>query len=578
MSNSIRIQDFQGMQYPRDGNDIEQRTWSFFNEQYASSTYQAERDLNPALIVQPRNDGDIIAAINWARENKRAIAVKSGGHQYSGASSTGKQNIQIDLTDTFKDMQVMPRSKDIPEDRAWIYVGVSNRLKDFNAWLAHVGLFVPHGQCAYVCVGGHGQTGGYGQLGRGFGLFGDHIVMIRMIDHAGKIQEITKKSDPELFWAILGGSPGNFGIITHYVLSVYRAESYKSSVGSKMLSHLGSKDPHGLKGLYMYNKDTLEKILQILAEFSDNPKTPRNFDLCVSVFSMGFDVKQLFPVLKKDNVLDKARALIRQRVAGDVLELLNGRFPAVIVVYASWCPLSSNDKYDETVNAWFDQFRKLEQGIDVLASEEFKMDMAKMTGQWIFPLTREFNLPYRKRTYTTNSTQLATSGWVQDVVKRLELIYNPNQRGDDKTHDERAIYNHCKLSVQIQAFGGANSQFAANKTNGTSYSWRDTTICQTLDCFHEDQFAEYAKKFQEGNDRVMIGPNSNFSKQDRRVLWGSYGDWDMSKPEIWKAYHEDEAKYQRLGKARGMADPNGTFTANPFSVTAINGGQRSSHL
>ncbi|KAF2993837.1 hypothetical protein E8E14_000935 [Neopestalotiopsis sp. 37M] len=92
-------------------------------------------------------------------------------------------------------------------------------------------------------------------------------------------------------------------------------------------------------------------------------------------------------------------------------------------------------------------FRKLYKGPDALVSREFNINIAEITGKWIFKLTREFNLPYEKRTYTTNSTQLATSGWVQDVVNRLELIYNPNQRGDDKTHEEREIYNYCKLSV-----------------------------------------------------------------------------------------------------------------------------------
>lgn len=34
---------------------------------------------------------------------------------------------------------------------------------------------LPHGQCPLVCIGGHGQTGGYGNLLRSFGLNADFI-------------------------------------------------------------------------------------------------------------------------------------------------------------------------------------------------------------------------------------------------------------------------------------------------------------------------------------------------------------------------------------------------------------------
>lgn len=50
-------------------------------------------------------------------------------------------------------------------------------------------------------LGGHVQTGGYGQLGRSFGLLGDHVLSLEIIDHAGQEQEITKANNPEMFYA-----------------------------------------------------------------------------------------------------------------------------------------------------------------------------------------------------------------------------------------------------------------------------------------------------------------------------------------------------------------------------------------
>ncbi|KAI8664502.1 FAD-binding PCMH-type domain-containing protein [Fusarium keratoplasticum] len=567
-----QIQDFQGMQYSRDGPSSEKLDYGYFNQQYASSSYQQERDLNPAMIIQPKGDEDVIGAVNWARQNKVAIAVKSGGHQYSGACSTGGKNIQIDLSNTYKDMKVLNPKVPVAEDRALVFVGVSNQLKDFNAYLRHNGLFVPHGQCAYVCVGGHGQTGGYGQLGRSFGLFGDHVRTIRMVCHDGVIREITKDSDAELFHAILGGSPGNFGIITHYIVEVFQGKSYIGTVAGPN----GIKGPHGMKALYLYNPDVLKKLLTEVAKMGDNAKFPQGFDLCVSVLSTDFPVTMLFPSLKDASLWEKIQNKIKEALADDVLDLLNGAFPAIIVVYAQWCPVNKADKYDKSVDAWFQKFRDLKHSFKLhtlrIEESEADEDMSKMTGRWIFPKQREFDLPYVKRTYATNSRTLEKDGWVDSVVKRLDLIYNPRQKlGHNKGEDEYEVYTHCKLSVQIQCFGGDNSRFYTDRNNGTSYSWRDSSVVQTLDCFHDpgDKYKKYALNWQKENDAIMVGRSSPFSKQDKRVLWGSYGDWDLGKPEIWKCYYEDEQKYQRLGKARGKADPNGTFTANPFAVKAI---------
>lgn len=52
-----------------------------------------------------------------------------------------------------------------------------------------------------VHLGGHVQTGGYGQLGRSFGLLGDHVLSLEIIDHEGQEREITKAGDPEMFYA-----------------------------------------------------------------------------------------------------------------------------------------------------------------------------------------------------------------------------------------------------------------------------------------------------------------------------------------------------------------------------------------
>ena len=126
------------------------------------------------------------------------------------------------------------------------------------------------------------------------------------------------------------------------------------------------------------------------------------------------------------------------------------------------------------------------------------------------------------------------------------------------------IDNFCWLSCQIQTFGGRHSKFTTNADNGTSYSWRDSTVCATLDAFHWSDHKDTALEWQGKNDSEGIGETGIFSKQDRRVLWGSYGEFEMDR--VWETYFEDKEKYGRLGKVRSRMDPYGTFTPNGFCV------------
>ncbi|KAJ6486870.1 hypothetical protein C8R45DRAFT_828360 [Mycena sanguinolenta] len=495
------------------------KDYSEWQYQYATSTHGVDHDMNPGLIVQPRGKDDIKKVIQYARATKKAIAIRSGGHQYSGASSTGRNNIQLDLRSTFQspnDLVYFEKGA-----KSYVRASVSHSLGDFNKFMGQHKAFVPHGQCVEVHVGGHVQTGGYGQLGRSFGLFGDHVLSLEIIDHAGNEKEITRAADPEMFFAWLGGSPGNLGVLTHFTIEVHRDQDYVGSMG--------------LRVMHLYSEKTLKGILQQLAEMSDNPDFPRNYDLCVSVLGASFDVLGLMGGLD-----DKMKEEHPEVFGKDGVPL----WPRSIIVYAQWVPFSKNDRPDMS---WFERLRGdawFEGGVQT-------KPMSELTAEWLFRNTREFDLPYVKRTYLTNSTSLSKNGWVDWVVGRMNAIVEP-------------VFNGQWLSAQLQSFGGKNSMFRRNAANGTSYSWRDSTLCMTIDCFHKPEKQAEAEAWQAVNDEEGIGAHGHFSKQDRRVLWGSYGSFDLDS--VWNTYYEDRPKYERLMRARRLADPEGTFTPNTFCV------------
>ncbi|KAI1330965.1 hypothetical protein F5Y16DRAFT_408403 [Xylariaceae sp. FL0255] len=490
--------------------------------QYATSTYGVERDLNPALIVTPLNKEDIARTLLYAKEKGVAVAIKTGGHQYSGASSCSAPNIQLDLARTFRgpDDRAIFRK----DGKAYARTSVSWSLGEFNAWLGENKVFVPHGQCTEVHLGGHVQSGGYGQLGRSFGLLGDHVLSIEIIDADGKSKEVTKETEPDLFFGILGGSPGNFGVLTHFTIHAHQDEDYNGS--------------RGMRALYFYNKEKLKRLLDLLVEMSDNDDFPGNYDFCISVLSSSFPLLDLWPDL------DEKMAREHPEIYGKDGLIA---WPRTICVYAQWVPLAPGDECDMS---WFD---RIKEGSDVLLGENGVVEkpMSELTTEWIFRNTREFEKPYVKRTYTTNSRTLAKDGWAAWATERIDSIVVPE-------------HNRCWLSAQLQCFGGKNSAFTRHAGNGTAYSWRDTSILCTMDCFHDEETLDRANDWEKVNDAEALGPNGKFSKTDRRVLWGSWGDWNMDN--VWNCYYEDREKYERLGEIRKAADPYGTFTPNPFCV------------
>lgn len=195
--------------------------------EYIASAYQyattstPSSEMNPSMIIYVSGKDHISDALRKATKAGLKVAVRTGGHQYCGASSTDGDNIQLDLSQTFKECVITGR-------RA--YVGVSVKLMDLIASLRDHGLFVPTGCCGHVCVGGHCQTGGYGLLTRCLGLFSDHLVELHVVMPNGD-QRVVTKADQDLWFALLGGSPGNYAIVTHVVIETHRDIDYPDSRG-----------------------------------------------------------------------------------------------------------------------------------------------------------------------------------------------------------------------------------------------------------------------------------------------------------------------------------------------------------
>ncbi|KAK9681626.1 hypothetical protein RND81_10G016200 [Saponaria officinalis] len=101
---------------------------------------------------------------------------------------------------------------DIESESAWVEGGATlGELYSAIAEYSEEHGF-PAGVGPTVGVGGHFSGGGIGVLGRKYGLSADNVVDLGLIDSEGRVLD-RAGMDEDVFWAILGGGGGNFGVV-----------------------------------------------------------------------------------------------------------------------------------------------------------------------------------------------------------------------------------------------------------------------------------------------------------------------------------------------------------------------------
>ncbi|MEP7360109.1 MAG: FAD-binding oxidoreductase [Chloroflexota bacterium] len=168
-------------------------------------------DTKPPLIARVKGADDVAAAIKFARDKDLEIALRSGGHDAAGRSTTAT-GIVIDLRDM--------RAITIDESSHTVRVETGLTALDVAQRLNEDGLAVGYGDTGSVGVGGLTLGGGIGYLSRKWGLTIDALLEVELVTAAGERLTVDGRSNPELFWALRGGG-GNFGVATAFRYAPY---------------------------------------------------------------------------------------------------------------------------------------------------------------------------------------------------------------------------------------------------------------------------------------------------------------------------------------------------------------------
>ena len=174
-------------------------------------------DRRPAAIVRCASVEDVIATVNYAREEGLDLSVRGGGHSVPGFG-TNDGGVVCDLSG-MREVEVDPenRTARVQGGATW---------NDFDAAAHSFGLATTGGIMSTTGVGGLTLGGGIGHLSRGFGLSCDNLISADVVLADGSVVTASDSENEDLFWALRGGS-GNFGVATslefrlHPVSDVY---------------------------------------------------------------------------------------------------------------------------------------------------------------------------------------------------------------------------------------------------------------------------------------------------------------------------------------------------------------------
>ena len=170
----------------------------------ARQVYNAMIDKRPRVVVRPANAGDVIAAVDFARENELDLAVRGGSHSVPGFG-TCDDGVVVDLS-SMRGVRVNPGNQTARAEGGATW-------GDFNAATYPFGLATTGGIISTTGVAGLTLGGGIGYLARGLGLSCDNLISADVVTADGRLIIVSDNENEDLLWALRGGG-GNFGVVT----------------------------------------------------------------------------------------------------------------------------------------------------------------------------------------------------------------------------------------------------------------------------------------------------------------------------------------------------------------------------
>ncbi len=176
---------------------------------------------HPVAVVYPESADDVVATVRFAAQHGLRIAFNAGGHN-TGPIDWTRDTLLL-KTERMRGIEIDPERR-----RARVEAGVLSKPLAIAA--GEHGLAYLAGTSPDVGVLGYALGGGMSWMVRSHGLACNTIVAADVVTADGRPVRIDRDSEPELFWALRGGS-GNVAAVTALELELFPvAEIYAGAM------------------------------------------------------------------------------------------------------------------------------------------------------------------------------------------------------------------------------------------------------------------------------------------------------------------------------------------------------------
>jgi FAD/FMN-containing dehydrogenase len=156
----------------------------------------------PAVIHAATSADDVAAAVTYAASRGLPVGVQATGHGLPGAAEGGV----LITTKRMGKVSVDPGAGTVRVQAGVRWGQVVEAAEPY-------GLAPLNGSAPSVGAVSYTLSGGLGILARQFGYAADHVRTLDVVTADGRQRRVTRESDPDLYWALLGGGH-NFGVVT----------------------------------------------------------------------------------------------------------------------------------------------------------------------------------------------------------------------------------------------------------------------------------------------------------------------------------------------------------------------------
>ena len=282
----------------------------------ARKIWNASIDKHPGIIARCSGVADVVAAVNFARENELLVAVRGGGHNVAGRALCD-DGIVIDLSG-MKGIRVDARHR-----TATVQGGAT--LGDVDRETHVFGLAVPAGVVSKTGIAGLALGGGVGWLVRKYGLTCDNVISFDIVTADGKARVASASDNDDLFWALRGGG-GNFGVVTSFE---FRAHPVSTVLGGLIIY---PRDQAG--DVFRFFRDFTQSAPRELTAYAALMHTPDGIPAIAVIACYCGDVTEGEEVLKPLRAFNSPLAdMIQPMPFPQMQTLLDGAFPDGIQNY-----------------------------------------------------------------------------------------------------------------------------------------------------------------------------------------------------------------------------------------------------